>query len=164
MELPEKIEAALTAYLREAFADNVDLPGYFDPVTQIQPGESDEDITSQLVRAICGDADQEMPQFSGNFFHPVTIELLTPVAEQTETQAASEDVAEFTKQLDKHQAIAAILTTAIMVDDLPDQLSGLQDDFTCIQVLDRLPQRGQAEGLYASGFTFRIYAAGSDFA
>lgn len=162
MELQEKLETALTQYLREAFADHVDLPGYFDPTMQIQPGESDADITSQLVRAVCGDADQEMPQFSGNFFFPITVELLTPAAEQTEAEAASSEASESTSQIDKHKALAAILETAIMVDDLPAQLTALVDDFTCLQVLDRRPLRTQAEELYSSGFGFRVYAAGGD--
>ena len=62
MELAEKIESALVSHLRaqiQAALDAETLPEYFDPDTQVQPGESDEDITSQLLRCICADADEE---------------------------------------------------------------------------------------------------------
>ncbi len=138
------------------------LATYFDPATQIQPGESDADITAQVIRCIAGDASQEYPQGSGNFRFPVVVELLTPIAAQTAAEAASDDVAQSTSQIDKHKAIAAILETAIMVNNLPALLTAAVDDFTCIGILDRLPQRGQAADLYVSGFTFLCYAAGAD--
>ena len=170
MELPEKIETVLVTHLRaqvQAALDDQTLDAYFDPVTQIQPGESEADIEAQLLRCICGDADQEYPQGTGNFYHPILIELLTPIADQTEVQAASEDVAESTSQLDKHKEMAAILTTAIMVDNLPATLNavalalGAGYELTVIGILSRQPQRGQAGNLYVSGFTFRLYACGS---
>lgn len=165
MELPEKIETALALYLRaqvQAALDANTLPAYFDPATQIQPGESDQDIPAQIIRCISGDADREYPQASGNFIFPCVIELLTPIADQTDAEAASADVQQSTSQLAKHKALAAILETAIMVDNLPALLNALLNDFTCIGILNRLPQRGQADDLYVSGFTFDCYAAGKN--
>ncbi len=169
MELPEKIEAALTAYLRsqvQAALDAETLPAYFDPDTQIQPGESAEDITGQLLRCICPDADSETPQFTGNFNFTPTVELVTPAAVQTVSEATSEDPAISASALDKHRAIAAILEWSIMVDNLPAQLNaaalalGEGYELTVFGILDRRPQRSQAAGLYTSGHTFRLYACG----
>jgi len=179
MELPEKIEAVLVSYLRarvQAALDAETLPAYFvatpdpdaDPpiVSQIQPGESDQDITAQLLRVIAGDADQEHPQFTGNFQVPVMVELLTPIAEQTADQEASADPAVSTSQLDKHRVLAALLEKGIMVDTLHTELNaaalalGAGYEFTAFGILDRLPQRGQTANLYQSGYTFRLYCCG----
>lgn len=170
MELPEKLEAALVKYLQgivQAALTATTLPAYFDPDTQIQPGESAEDITDQILRCVADDATQEYPPDTGNFWSPIMLELRTPAREQTETEAASEDVNESVAQLDKHKALAALLTSAVMVDNLPDLLNaaavtlGEGYELTVMRVLDRLPQRGQTSDIYMSGFTLRLYAAGS---
>jgi len=169
MELAEKIESALVAYLRaqiQAALDALTLPAYFDPATQIQPSESDAEITSQLLRCICPDADEETPQFTGNFNFTPIVELVTPAELQTDADAASGDVTESTSQLDKHRALAALLETAIMVDDLPASLNaaalalGTGYEMTVFGILDHKPQRSQDKGLYTSGYTFRLYACG----
>ena len=169
MELPEKIEAALVSRLRavvQAALDAETLPAYFDPDTQIQPGESDEDITAQLIRCVCPDADEEMPLDSGNFWFAPAVELLTPVADQTAAEEASANPTANTSALDKHRALAALLESAIMVDDLPAQLDaaalalGTGYELKIFRVLNRQPQRAQTASLYQSGYTLRLSACG----
>lgn len=151
MELTEKIETALVNYLSAQT-----WPAYFD-LTMILPGEADELKTGQLIQIICEDATDEDPQFTGNFWHPVNLEIRSPMSVATD----AETVAEAQTQLAKHKEIAAVLETAIMVDDLPDQLSGFAVGFTCIGLVDRRPTRSQGEDFWSSGFDFRVYACSS---
>ncbi len=165
MELAIKLEAALVAYLRAQT-----FPDYFTPADQIRPGESDEDITQQYLRCRADNqAESEYPLDTGNFWWPCEVELRTPVAVQTAAQAASGDTSESTSQLDKHQALAAVLEAAILVDDLPDQMNaaslalGAGYELTVIAVLDRRPAHDQSDLVYSSGWSFRVYCCSRTF-
>lgn len=166
MELPEKIESNIVAYLQAHFADVANsCPDYFTP-DMIHPGESDTDKTTQIIQAACGEADQEDPPFSGNYWHPVQIELRTPLYVQTDDQKQSSDDAQSTSQRDKHSAIASLLSGAILIDDFPAQINAAaqaQQDaelkaFALIGFLDRKPLREQNDNYIMSGFSLRVYA------
>ena len=159
MELAAKLEAALVAHVAAQT-----FPDYFTAADQVRPGESDEDITRQYLRCrAAGQAESEYPLDSGNFWWQCEVELRTPVAEQTAAEASSADTAESTSQLAKHQAIAAILEDAILVDDLPAQLTaaavalGTGYELTVFGLQVRLPARDQSDDVYSSGWSFRVY-------
>jgi hypothetical protein len=165
MELATKLEAALVAYLAAKT-----FPDYFTPADQVRPSESDEDITQQYIRCrAANSAESEIPLDTGNFWWPCEVELRTPVAVQTATEAASADTAESTSQLAKHQALADVLENAILVDDLPAQLTaaavilGVGYELTVLGILERLPARDQSDDTYSSGWSFRVYCCSRAF-
>jgi hypothetical protein len=165
MELAEKIESALVAYLQTKIAAAIvatTLPDYFDPDTQVRPGEADEDITQQYVRCrAAGTAESEYPLDTGNFMWDCEVETRTPAALQTDAEEASEELEDSTSQLDKHKGVAGVVETAICVDDLPAQLTAAVSDFTVIAVQDRRPARAQDEDTYSSGWLLRLYCFSS---
>lgn len=155
MELAEKLEASLVAYLAAQT-----LPSYFS-AAQIRPGESDEDIDAQYLRCRAAEqADEETPLDTGNFLWPCEVELRTPAAEQTDEE---------TSQLDKHQAMATVLEDAILVDDLAAQLTaaalalGAGYELTVFSVQARQPARSQGDDVYSSGWSFRVYCCSTAF-
>jgi hypothetical protein len=165
MELPEKIEKNLVAYLQSLTT----WPAYFDGATMIAPGESDADKRTQVIQCVCDDADSEDPAYSGNYWHPLKIELRTPATLLTDEETESSDASVSTSQLDKHKAVAAALSDAINITDLMDQLNATaqaQTDtelkaFAAIGFMDRKPMREQPGDFYASGFTLRRYSNSS---
>jgi len=161
MELAEKLEAALVKYLQTL---DPPYPAYFDKATQIKPGETDEDLDNQYIRCRADtQADEEYPLETGNFWWSCEVELRTPSADQTESEAASESLAESTEQVAKHKALAAILEDAIQVDNLPDLLNtaatalGSGYELTVMAVQNRQPARAQEDEVYSSGISFRVY-------
>lgn len=162
MELPQKIESIVVAYLQSLTT----FPDYFTVATMIAPGESDVDKQTQVIQCVCEDADSEDPMYSGNYWHPLRIELRTPATLQTEDEKDSSDDSLSTAQLDKHKSVAAVLADAINITDLIAQLNTAaqaqtDDDlkaFAAIGFSDRKPLRQQTDGYYASGFTLRLYA------
>lgn len=167
MELAEKIETALVAYLKTKIAAAIaatTLPDYFDPDTQVRPGEDEEDITKQYVRArASGTAESEYPLETGNFFWEAEVETRTPAALQTTADEASATLETATSQLDKHKGVSGVVETAILVDDLPAQLTAAASDFTVFAVQDRRPARAQDDDTYSSGWTFRLYCCSKAF-
>jgi hypothetical protein len=154
MELSEKIEAAMVSYL-----SGQTWPADFTAASQILPGESDTDLTDQVVFCAVQPGRDENPQYTGNFLVPVRVYLITPVAVQTD---------ETSSQLAKHSAVAAVLENAILVDDLAGQLNtasaALGNAFTCFEVMDRTPMREQAADRFTSGFDLTLYACPADVA
>jgi len=153
MELPEKIESALVAYLQAQITAALAPEVSFDPATQIHAGETDQDIDRQIIACVCDDAESEYPLGTGNFWFPININLITPVGLLTESEVGA------VTPLELHRSLAGLLADAIMRDDLVAQLTAAAADFTCLGLLDRRPQRAQDNSLYLSGFTFRLYAA-----
>lgn len=150
MELAEKLEAALVS----VFA-GLTYPAYFVAASYVRPGEADEDIDSQYIRCRAADqAESEYPLDTGNFWWPCEIEIRTPARIQTD---------EDTSQLDKHQAVAAVVETGLLVDDMPGQLNtaaaalGAGYELTVMAIQDRQPARANDEDVYSSGWTFRVY-------
>lgn len=167
MELAEKIENALVAYLKTKIAAAITattLPDYFDPDTQVAPGEADEDITKQCVRCRAANtAESEYPLDTGNFLWDAEVETRTPTALQTAAEEASAELEESTSQLDKHKGVAGVVETAILVDDLATQLTAAASDFTVFAVQDRRPARAQDDETYSSGWTMRLYCCSKSF-
>lgn len=160
MELAVKLEAALVKYLQTLDPDP--YPAYFDKDAQIRPGEADEDLTQQYLRCRAADSsEEEYPLDTGNFWWPCEVELRTPAREQT-TEANS--------QLEIHQALAAILENALLVDDLAGQLNtaaaalGEGYELTVLAVQSRRPARSQDDDVHSSGWTFRVYCCSRSFA
>lgn len=161
MQLSAKIEAVLVEYLQSL--DPSPYPDYFDPDTQIKPGENDEDIENQYLRCRTSEvADEESPLDTGNFWWSAEVEVRTPSAISTESEESDPD------QKEKHQALAAILETAILIDDLADKLntaaSELGIEFTAIAVQARQPGANQDDEVYSSGWTFRLYCCSKTLA
>lgn len=163
MELPEKIESNFVAYLQAFLAAlNPAAPDYFT-ADLIHPGETDFDKTTQVLQVVCQSADNEDPSFSGNFWHPLQIELRTPLTLLTDAEKA--DPANVA-QLDKHKAIAAILSDALLADDLIAQINAAAQSqadanlqaFAAIGFTDRKPIRDQNDAYIMSGFELRLYA------
>lgn len=166
MELPEKIESILVAYLQGRA-----YPTYFTS-DLIHPGESDVDKTTQVIQAVCEKEAQEDPPYSGNFWYQVEIQLRTPLTIQTAADVASTDPAVATAQIAKHKAVAAVLSDAIVITDLPAQLNTVANAavnadaspnvnlraFACIGFTDRQPMRDQSNDYLMSGFSLRLYA------
>ena len=148
MELAEKIEAALVAYLKAGT-----WPPWFNS-DLILPAESAEEKSDQCILIIAEDATEEEPQYTGNFWHPVRIELQTPMGLLTATQIADDAIA----PIDKHKVIADLLQSSLMADNLPTLLNAQVADFTCLAIVDRKPSRGQTENMWASGLDFRLLA------
>jgi hypothetical protein len=165
MELSVKLEAALVAYL----SSSASYPSYFVPADQVKPGEADEDIDNQYIRARADNqAEREEPLDTGNFWWNSEVELRTPAAVQTGAEEVSDDLSQSTSQLDKHQAIAAILESAILVSDLADQLNaaalalGAGYELTVFAIQDRTPSHSQ-DDVYSSGWTFKVYCCSRAF-
>lgn len=167
MELAEKIETALVTYIKAQITAAITattLPDYFDPTTQVAPGEADEDITKQYVRCrAANNAESEYPLDTGNFFWDAEVETRTPSALQTADEEASAELEESTSQLDKHKGVAGVVETAILVDDLSAQLTAAASNFTVFGVQDRRPARLQDDDTYSSGWTFRLYCCSKSF-
>lgn len=156
MELAEKLEAALVS----VFA-GLTYPDYFDPATQVRPGEFDEDIDNQYLRCRAADqAESEFPLDTGNFWWECEIEVRTPVAVQT-----TEEVS----QLTKHQAVSAVMEAGLLVDDMPGQLNaaavalGAGYELTVFAIQDRRPARANDDDTYSSGWMFRVYCCSRVF-
>lgn len=167
MELAEKIETALVTYLKAQITAAIaatTLPDYFDPDTQVAPGEADEDITTQYVRCrASNNADSEYPLDTGNFWWEAEVETRTPTALQTDAEEASAELTESTSQLAKHKGVAGVVETAILVDDLPAQLTAAASNFTVFAVQDRRPARAQDDETYSSGWLLRLYCCSKSF-
>lgn len=155
MELAEKLEAALVAVF-----SGLTYPDYFDAAQYVRPGEFDEDIDSQYVRCrAAGQAETEQPLDTGNFWWECEVEIRTPVAIQTDAEAAAGD----TEQLAKHQAVSAVVEAGLLVDDMPAQLNaaalalGTGYELTVFAIQDRRPARANDDDVYSSGWTFRLY-------
>lgn len=155
MELSEKIETALVGHLQ-----SLTWPVYFDPA-MILPGESEQAITSQTILCICDDASDEDPPHTGNFWYPVRVELRTPSARPTEEELATLN---FLTNLEKHQALAAILEAGLALENLPELLTDQLETFHCFAVLDRTPLRAQTESFWMSGRSLRLYACSASMA
>lgn len=161
MELAEKIESNIVSYLQSILA----WPAYFT-TDLIHPGESDADKTTQVIQVVCGEAEVEEPAYSRNFWHTVQIELRTPPYLQTDDDKQSSEDAVKTAQLDKHKAVAAVLSDAIVITDLMDQINAAAQDqpdaelkaFAAIGFTDRRPLREQNDNYVMSGFALRLYA------
>lgn len=167
MELAVKLEAALVKYLQTL--DPSPYPDYF-AVTDIKPGETDEDIDNQYLRCRAAvQADEEYPLDTGNFWWPCEVELRTPSAKQTNAEQDSDNVHESTPQLEKHQTVAAILETAILVDDLAEKLTaaaatlGSGYELTVFAVQARQPARSEEDEVYSSGWVFRVLCCSRAF-
>lgn len=166
MELPEKIESNIVAYLQ-----SLAFPAYFTAAL-VHAGESDVDKTTQVIQVVCAEAESEEPAYSGNFWHPVAIELRTPLFLQTGSDTASQDPAIATAQIAKHKAVAAILSDAICIDDLMAQFNATAQAqvnpdatpntdlraFAAIGFTDRKPLREQSDDYIMSGFALKLYA------
>lgn len=160
MELPEKIENILAAYLQTGT-----YPDWFTD-DLIHPGESDVDKTTQVIQAVCGTYGVEDPPYSGNLWFTVQIELRTPITLQTDDEKASADDTISTAQIDKHKAVATVLSNLIVITDLPAQLNTIanaQADvnlqaFAAIGFTDRQHLREQNDAYIMSGFNLRLYA------
>jgi len=153
MELAEKIEFALVAYLQTKT-----YPDYFVASDQVKPGESDEDLAAQYVRCWAAEnAEAETPQSTGNFWYQAEVEVRTPTRIQTDADLASSLSTDSTSQLDKHQAVAAVVEDAILIDDLPEVLTAAGTDFHVFAVHDRQPTRAQNDEVYSSGILLRLY-------
>lgn len=168
MELAVKLEAAIVRYLQTLAPSP--YPNYFDPADQVRPGESDEDIDNQYIRARADQqAEREEPLDTGNFWWNCEIELRTPARLQTDADKASQTPSDATSQLAKHQALAGILETSVLVDDLPAQLNaaavalGAGYELTIFAVQDRTPGRSQDDDVYSSGWTFKVYCCSRVF-
>jgi hypothetical protein len=168
VELAVKLEAALVKYLQSL--DPSPFPAWFTPALQIKPGENNEDLDRQYLRGRAGDnAEEEYPLDTGNFWWPCEVEVLTPSDELTEAEEASAEESESTPALEKHQTIAAILETAILVDDLPEKLTaaaaslGAGYELTVMAVQSRQPVRSQDNDIYSSGWTVRVYCCSRAF-
>lgn len=157
MELANKLESALVNYLK---SDQIEWPEWFDFESFIFPGESDEEKAEQCIVCAADDSDEEMPIGSGNFFHPVNIEVRTPANLLTPSEESSGEVS----AKDKHDALAAVVYAAMNWDNLPALLTAEEDDFTCFGVIDRRPTRQQEEDIFSSGITFRALCCPSSFA
>ena len=140
MDLPQKINAALVAYLA-----GLTPPSGFT-ADMIQPGESDEDKDSQVIICAAGDATEEVPPKTANMMVPVGIELHTPFY-----------LASGVSSLSQHQAVAEFLEAAVLDDDLAALLTAAQADFTCLGVPQRTPISGQTDGVYVSGWSLQMY-------
>lgn len=167
MELAVKLEAALVKHLQTITPP---YPDYFDADAQIKPGETDEDIDHQYIRCRAADqAEEEAPLDTGNFWWPCEVELRTPARVQTTAEAESADPEESNDQLAKHQAMAAILENAILVDDLAEAMMtaavalGEDYEFSVLAVQSRQPSRSQDSDIYSSGWTFRVYCCSRSF-
>lgn len=159
MELAEKLEAALVSVFSA-----LTYPDYFDASQYVRPGEFDEDIDSQYVRCwAAGQAESEFPLDTGNFWWECEIETRTPVAVQTDSEAAAGE----TDQLAKHQAVSAVVEAGLLVDDMPAQLIaaaqalGAGYELTVFAIQDRRPSRSNNEDVYSSGWLFRVYCCSS---
>lgn len=168
MELAAKLEAALVKYLQSLAPSP--YPAYFDPATQIKPGENDEDLEQQYLRCRAAtEAEAEYPLDTGNFWWACEVELRTPSALQTEAEEASADPADSTSQKDKHGALATILEDALLVDNLAELLNtaalalGAGYELTVFGVQERRPGRAQDDDVYSSGWSFRVYCCSKTF-
>ena len=164
MELLEKIEAAFVAYL-QGFS-TTDTPPASWPASmnaggqvRIFAGENNQEKDGQCVIVIADDATEEYPMFTGNYWSPVTIWLRTPVKVLTPAEIA----ANATESLDLHKAAASILDGAINGDGfaIVAAVNALGTDLTVMGgILDRKPVRQDTENFWASGWEFRLLAAG----
>lgn len=159
MELPEKLESALVAYLKTlTWPDSLkDSEGNL----RIFPGESDADKDGQCVPCIAGDSEQEDPPFSGNQWFTPRLELRTPAGTADSTQLAD------------HKAAAEVLKAGIQISDLKDRVLtaaaalavadapnfGDLVNFTIFGIPARQPIREQADTYFMSGYALRIYCA-----
>ena len=164
MELPEKIENAFVAYL-QGFS-TTDTPPASWPASmnasgqvRIFAGENNQDKDGQCVIVIADDATEEYPMFSGNYYSPVTVWLRTPVKVLTPDEIKNKNP----ESLDSHKAASAILDGAINGDGfaIVSAVNALGTDFTIMGgILDRKPVRQDTENFWASGWEFRLLAAG----
>lgn len=166
MELPEKIESNLVSYLQ-----GLTFPAYFTAAL-VHAGETDIDKATQVLQVVCAEAESEEPAYSGNFWHPVAIELRTALYLQTDRDKTSQDPAVATAQLTKHKAMAALLSDAICTTDLPAQINSIAQAqvnadttpntdlraFALIGFTDRKPTREQNDNYIMSGFSLKLYA------
>jgi hypothetical protein len=166
MELPEKAEAALVAYLQGFETDDAPPKTWPPSMTageqvRIFPGENDQEKDGQCVLAIADDATEESPPFSGNEYIPVRVVLRTPVKKLDPKEKADK----VPEPPATHSAAAAVLEQALGGDPfvLAAAITEEVDDF-CVMggVLDRRPTRSQTDKYWESGFEFRLYCMGRD--
>ncbi len=167
MELHEKIETAIAAYLA-AFVDGdpAQAASYWPASLKnsagklrIFSGEADQTKDGQAIICISEDANQEEPQFTGNFHIPIQIWLRTPVRVLT----ADEIAKKVPTALQNHSAAAGILSDFCNQDayDLVAQINAAGSDFTIMGgIMDLKPMRSEQPNFFGSGWSFRIYAMG----
>lgn len=170
MELYEKLEAAGVAYLKQFVGGdltaNPEPPAsWFWPDSlknsagqlRIFTGESDDLKDGQAILVIADDANQEEPQFTGNFMIPVQVWLRTPVKVLT-----AKEVTGLNKTaLQNHSAAASLLSDALNQDPflLAGYLNASGADFTIMGgIMDLRPERQEPPNYFASGWSFRVYA------
>lgn len=120
-------------------------------------GESDQIKDGQAILFICEDANQEDPQFTGNFQIPVQVWLRTPPKVLTADEIAKKA---FTAK-QNHDAAAAILSDFFNQDPftIAAILNTAGGNFTIMGgIMDLRPMRSEMENFFASGWSFRIYA------
>ena len=169
-EIYQKLESAICSYLIQYVAGDLTTnpsppASWFWPESlrndagsyRIFGGESDQTKDGQAILVIAEDANQEEPQFSGNFMVPIQIWLRTPVKvlnakETTELQATA---------LANHQAAAANLSDAMNQDPftLAFYFNSSGQNVTVMGgIMDLKPQRSEMPNYFASGWSFRVYA------
>ena len=161
MELGNKLEAALVKYLQTLSPSP--YPSYFDPAAQVIHGEAESEIDGQYLCARSAEtADEETPLNTGNIWWNCEVELRTPARINAPDDT---DPSQFAK----HQAVATVLEDAILVDNLDTALTtaaaalGSGYELTVFAVQDRRPARSQADEVYSSGWSFRVYGCSRSF-
>lgn len=162
MELPEKIEEMLVAWLETR--PNGTFPATF-PITSISAGETDETLDSTSIVCIAGDAEEEVPPNTGNKWFTARIEIRTPP-----TSPESDNQAD---PLALHKELAHAIETLLQVDNLISQFEAaaaakaLADadfadlaNFQVFGLIDRHQLRAETENMWMSGMSFRIYCCG----
>lgn len=167
MELFQKIENAVAAYLTQYVDGDPDMPASHWPQSmrnaagqlRIFTGESDQVKDGQAILVIAEDSNSEDPQFAGNQHVPVQVWLRTPIRVLTSDEVAAKAYT----ALQSHAMAAGILADALNQD--PFALAGYFNQggqaMTIMGgIMDLKPQRAEPPGFYASGWNFRVYAMG----
>ncbi len=169
-EIYKKIETALAAYLNQ-FVDG-DLTtepnppaSWYWPASlrnaagqyRIFAGESDQLKDGQAILCIAEDANQETPQFTGNFMIPMQVWLRTPVKVLTSKETTGLQAT----AIQNHDAAAANLSDALNQDAflLAGYINSSGSDFMIMGgIMDLKPQRAEVPNYFASGWSFTVYA------
>ena len=167
-ELHEKLESGIVAYLKQYVDGDPNTAASYWPSSlkndagqlRIFTGESDDIKDGQAILCISEDANQEEPQFTGNFMVPIQIWLRTPVKVLT----AKEVSAQVTTALEDHAAAAGILSDALNQDPfaLAGYINSGANGATIMGgIMDLKPMRAEQPNWFASGWSFRVYAMNS---
>lgn len=166
MELQEKLESALVLYLKEFSTTDIPPVSWPDSINadkqvRIFAGEDNQEKDGQCIICIADDVQQEYPPFTSNYYVPITVWLRTPVR----VLSPKEITDRVPEPLAQHAAAAAILDAAINGDGfaLAAGINANGTDLTVMGgVLDRRPVRQEVENFWASGWEFKVLAAGKD--